>query len=57
LRLAEVLVVQGDIVKAGQLLARLDDAELRQRVALAAKLIIYSPHLKSAAYDAIKCVK
>jgi multidrug efflux pump subunit AcrA (membrane-fusion protein) len=54
LRLAEVLVVQGDIVKAGQLLARLDDAELRQRVVLAPKLIINSPRLKGAAYGAIK---
>lgn len=35
-RLAEVLVDQGDAVKAGQLLARLDDSELRQQVAVAA---------------------
>jgi HlyD family secretion protein len=34
-RLAEVLVDQGDTVKAGQLLARLDDAESRQQVAIA----------------------
>ena len=34
-RLAAVLVDQGDTVKAGQLLARLDDAELRQQVAVA----------------------
>jgi len=34
-RLAEVLVDQGDLVKSGQLLARLDDAETRQQVAIA----------------------
>ena len=34
-RLDEVLVDQGDEVKAGQLLARLDDAELKQQVAVA----------------------
>ncbi|MDD2761737.1 MAG: efflux RND transporter periplasmic adaptor subunit [Methylomonas sp.] len=34
-RLAEVLVDQGDSVKAGQLLARLDNAELQQQVAVA----------------------
>ncbi len=34
-RLAEVLVDQGDRVKKGQLLARLDDAELQQQVAIA----------------------
>jgi HlyD family secretion protein len=34
-RLAEVLVDQGDKVKAGQLLARLDDAEIKQQVAIA----------------------
>ena len=34
-RLAEVLVDQGDTVKAGQLLARLDDTELKQQVAVA----------------------
>ena len=34
-RLAEVLVDQGDRVKKGQLLARLDDAELKQQVAIA----------------------
>jgi len=34
-RLAEVLADQGDRVKAGQLLARLDDAEARQQVAIA----------------------
>ncbi len=35
-RLAQVLVDQGDRVKAGQLLARLDDAETQQQVAVAA---------------------
>jgi HlyD family secretion protein len=34
-RLAEVLVDQGDSVKTDQLLARLDDAETRQQVAIA----------------------
>ncbi|MBL9181480.1 MAG: efflux RND transporter periplasmic adaptor subunit [Verrucomicrobiaceae bacterium] len=34
-RLVEVLVDQGDAVKKGQLLAKLDDAELRQQVAIA----------------------
>ncbi len=34
-RLAEVLVDQNDAVKAGQLLARLDDAETKQQVAIA----------------------
>jgi HlyD family secretion protein len=34
-RLAEVLVDQGDSVKSGQLLARLDDAETKQQVAVA----------------------
>jgi len=34
-RLAEVRVDQGDKVKAGQLLARLDDAEIKQQVAIA----------------------
>lgn len=34
-RLAEVLVDQGDTVRAGQLLARLDDGELRRQVAVA----------------------
>lgn len=34
-RLAEVLVDQGDAVKKGQLLAKLDDAELRQQAAIA----------------------
>jgi HlyD family secretion protein len=34
-RLAEVFVDQGDIVKVGQLLARLDDAETKQQVAIA----------------------
>lgn len=34
-RLAEVLVDQGDSVKAGQRLARLDDGETRQQVAIA----------------------
>ncbi len=34
-RLVEVLADQGDQVKAGQLLARLDDAEIKQQVAIA----------------------
>lgn len=34
-RLMEVLVDQGDTVKAGQLLAKLDDAESKQQVAIA----------------------
>ena len=34
-RLTEVLVDQGDKVKAGQRLARLDDAEIKQQVAIA----------------------
>ncbi len=34
-RLAEVLVDQGDSVKSGQLIARLDDAETKQQVAIA----------------------
>jgi HlyD family secretion protein len=34
-RLAEVLVDQGDYVRSGQLLARLDDAETKQQVAVA----------------------
>jgi HlyD family secretion protein len=34
-RLVEVLVDQGDTVKKGQLLAKLDDAELRQQAAIA----------------------
>ena len=34
-RLVEVLVDQGDKVKSGQLLARLDDAEIKQQVAIA----------------------
>lgn len=34
-RLAEVLVDQGESVKSGQLVARLDDAETRQEVAIA----------------------
>lgn len=34
-RLAEVIVDQGDAVKSGQLLARLDDAETKQQVAIA----------------------
>lgn len=34
-RLAQVLADQGDRVKAGQLLARLDDAEIQQQVAIA----------------------
>lgn len=34
-RLAEVLVDQGDAVKSGQLLARLDEAETKQQVAIA----------------------
>jgi len=39
-RLAEVLVDQGDSVKAGQLLARLDDAELKQQVAVAEAVLV-----------------
>ncbi|MGZ8906502.1 MAG: efflux RND transporter periplasmic adaptor subunit [Methylobacter sp.] len=39
-RLVEVLVDQGDTVKAGQLLARLDDAELRRQVALAQATLV-----------------
>jgi HlyD family secretion protein len=35
-RLAAVLVDQGDLVKAGQVLARLDDGELRRQVEVAA---------------------
>lgn len=35
-RLLDVLVDQGDTVKAGQLLARLDDSETKQQVAIAA---------------------
>jgi HlyD family secretion protein len=34
-RLAEVMVDQGDTVKSGQLIARLDDAETKQQVAMA----------------------
>jgi multidrug efflux pump subunit AcrA (membrane-fusion protein) len=34
-RLAEVLVDQGDAVSAGQLLARLDDGELKRQVEVA----------------------
>jgi len=34
-RLSEVLVDQGDYVKSGQMLARLDDAETKQQVAIA----------------------
>jgi HlyD family secretion protein len=34
-RLVEVLADQGDLVQAGQILARLDDAEIRQQVAVA----------------------
>lgn len=34
-RLAEVLADQGDAVKAGQFLAKLDDAEIKQQVAIA----------------------
>jgi HlyD family secretion protein len=34
-RLAEVLVDQGDSLKSGQLIARLDDAETKQQVAMA----------------------
>jgi HlyD family secretion protein len=34
-RLAEVLVDQGETVKSGQLIARLDDAETKQQVAIA----------------------
>lgn len=38
--LSEVLVDQGDEVKAGQLLARLDDAELKQQVAVAEATLV-----------------
>ena len=38
-RLAEVLVDQGDLVKCGQVLARLDDSETRDQVAIAATLL------------------
>src|ERR1035437_7830971 len=39
-RLAEVLVDQGDYVKYGQLLARLDDAETKQQVAIAEATLV-----------------
>ncbi len=39
-RLAEVLVDQGDAVKSGQLLARLDDAETKQQVAIAEAALV-----------------
>ena len=39
-RLAEVLVDQGDYVKSGQLLARLDDAETKQQVAIAEATLV-----------------
>jgi HlyD family secretion protein len=39
-RLAEVLVDQGDAVKSGQLLARLDDAETKQQVAIAEATLV-----------------
>jgi len=39
-RLAEVLVDQGDIVKTGQRLARLDDGEIRQQVAIAEATLV-----------------
>jgi RND family efflux transporter MFP subunit len=39
-RLAEVLVDQGDTVKSGQLLARLDDAETKQQVAIAEATLV-----------------
>jgi HlyD family secretion protein len=39
-RLAEVFVDQGDAVKSGQLLARLDDAELKQQVAIAEAALV-----------------
>ena len=41
-RLAEVLVDQNDTVKAGQLLARLDDGELKQQVEIAAAALAAS---------------
>lgn len=41
-RLAEVFVDQGDTVKAGQLLARLDAAELKQEVAVAQASLVES---------------
>jgi HlyD family secretion protein len=43
-RLAEVLVDQGDKVKAGQLLARLDDAEIKQQVAIAEATLAATRH-------------
>jgi HlyD family secretion protein len=39
-RLAEVLMDQGDYVKSGQLLARLDDAETKQQVAIAEATLV-----------------
>ena len=39
-RLADVLVDQGDAVKSGQLLARLDDAETKQQVAIAEAALV-----------------
>jgi multidrug efflux pump subunit AcrA (membrane-fusion protein) len=41
--LAEVFVDQGDALKAGQMLARLDDAELKQQVAIASRAGIRAP--------------
>lgn len=38
-RVAEIKVDQGDTVKAGQLLARLDDAEAKQQVAIAEAML------------------
>ena len=46
-RLAEVLVDQGDPVKSGQLLARLDDAESRQQVAIAEATLGAARQLRS----------
>jgi len=43
-RLAEVLVDQGDRVKAGQILARLDDAEILQQVAIADATVAAANH-------------
>ncbi len=52
-RIARVLVDQGDRVKAGQLLATLDDAELRQQVEIAAAGVAVA----EAALDRIKADK
>lgn len=46
-RLVEVLVDQGDSVKAGQLLARLDDAESKQQVAIAVATLVAAKQTKA----------